>query len=268
MKLENQINFTDKGIADVRHSHYEFTFTNKLGQVKTKPRVDIPFKNLKNTRLKGLKLSLFRNGGIYFVLHYWFNRKSYKLTLGEYIPGLFGKKQVEDKPYKVTETHLNEKGHWIKKINQLFLQHYQKNICVKSRLKKNVSQLLKLCKKKKIKLFISTNKSRRNAKLLLKKLNILDYFLFVAGSETFKFKKPNPIHLKTLYKKFKIDKNQSIMIGDSKIDAECAKKNGTKFILVKNGYTNIHHNKIFSNFKVNGFREIIKIVKNIANKNS
>ena len=30
------------------------------------------------------------------------------------------------------------------------------------------------------------------------------------------------------------DKNQSIMIGDSKIDAECAKKNGTKFILVKN----------------------------------
>jgi len=156
----------------------------------------------------------------------------------------------------------------IKKINQLFLQHYQENICVKSRLKKNVSQLLKLCKKKKIKLFISTNKSGRNAKLLLKKLNILDYFLFVAGSDSFKFKKPNPIHLKTLYKKFKIDKNQSIMIGDSKIDAECAKKNGTKFILVKNGYTNIHNNKIFSNFKVNNFKEIIKIVKNLTNKNS
>ena len=66
----------------------------------------------------------------------------------------------------------------IKKINQLFLQHYQENICVKSRLKKNVSQLLKLCKRKKIKLFISTNKSERNAKLLLKKLNILDYFFF------------------------------------------------------------------------------------------
>ena len=42
----------------------------------------------------------------------------------------------------------------------------------KSRLKKNVPQLLKLCKRKKIKLFISTNKSGRNAKLLLKKLEL------------------------------------------------------------------------------------------------
>jgi len=179
------------------------------------------------------------------------------------------KKVASKGSVKMIQNVLNKSSYKsIKKINHLFLQHYQRNICVKSRLKENVPQLLKLCKGKKIKLFVSTNKSEKNAKLLLKKLDILDYFFFVAGSNTFKFIKPNPIHLKTLYKKFKIDKNQSIMIGDSKIDSECAKKNGTKFILVKNGYTNIHHNKIFSNFKVNTFKEIIQIVKSLTNKNS
>ena len=32
------------------------------------------------------------------------------MTLGEYIPGVFGKKQVEDKLYKITKTHLDDKG--------------------------------------------------------------------------------------------------------------------------------------------------------------
>ena len=114
MKQDHKINFTDKGIADVRHAHYEFTFTDKLGQIKTRSRVDIPFKNIKQTRLKGLKLRVFRNGGIYFVLQYWFGGKPKKITLGEYIPGVFGKKQVEDKLYELTDTHLNDKGHWQK----------------------------------------------------------------------------------------------------------------------------------------------------------
>ena len=99
------IYFTDKAISEVKHSKIEFIF---------KPFVDIPFKNIKHTRLKGLKLRVFRNGGVYFVLQYWFRGKPRKITLGEYIPGVFGKKEVEDKLYEITQTHLNDKGHWIK----------------------------------------------------------------------------------------------------------------------------------------------------------
>ena len=114
MKQDNRIRFTDKVIGSIRHADIIFTYTNKEGQVKTRPFIDIPFENLQHTRLKGLKIRVFRNGGIYFILQYWFAGKSKKITLGEYIPGVFGKKQVEDKLYKITETHLNEKGHWIK----------------------------------------------------------------------------------------------------------------------------------------------------------
>ena len=71
--------FTDKAISDVRHSKLEFIF---------KPFIDIPFKNIKHTRLKGLKLRVFRNGEIYFVLQYWFEGKPKKITLGEYMPGV------------------------------------------------------------------------------------------------------------------------------------------------------------------------------------
>ena len=56
MKQDNRIYFTDKAIANVKHADIIFTYTNNEGQVQTRPFIDIPFKNLKQTRLKGLKL--------------------------------------------------------------------------------------------------------------------------------------------------------------------------------------------------------------------
>ena len=95
MKQDNRIRFTDKVIGSIRHADIIFTYTNKEGQVKTRPFIDIPFENLQHTRLKGLKIRVFRNGGIYFILQYWFAGKSKKITLGEYIPGVFGKKRLK-----------------------------------------------------------------------------------------------------------------------------------------------------------------------------
>ena len=54
------IHFTDKAICEVKHSKLEFSYQDKNGQIKTRSRIDIPFKNLKQTRCKGLKLSVFR----------------------------------------------------------------------------------------------------------------------------------------------------------------------------------------------------------------
>ena len=57
------------------------------------------------------------------------------------------KKVASEGSIKMIQNFLKKKtSKLIKKINQLFLEHYQKNICVRSKLKKNVLQLLKLCK--------------------------------------------------------------------------------------------------------------------------
>ena len=71
-----KIHFTDKALTEIKHPKLEFNL---------KPFVDIPFKNLRNTRLKGLKLRVFKGsykkpGGIYFVLQYWFKSKTNRIT--------------------------------------------------------------------------------------------------------------------------------------------------------------------------------------------
>ena len=112
--MRKQIKFTDKGIANLRHSDYDFTYVGKGGSAKTRKQIEITFQDLRHTRLRGLKIRIFKNGGLHFCLSYWFNKKSKRHPLGEYIPGVFGKKEVEEKLYKLTETHLNDQGQWIK----------------------------------------------------------------------------------------------------------------------------------------------------------
>lgn len=149
----------------------------------------------------------------------------------------------------------------IKKINQLFLDHYSKNICINSFLKKDALLLLRYCKKNKINLFVSTNKSEKNAKKLLKKLKIHTYFKFIAGNDTFNYKKPNPKHLSLLQKKIPFKKKETFMIGDSDVDSKLASQFNIKFILMRNGYTALESSEILSDFKVNSFKQVLKIIK-------
>lgn len=163
---------------------------------------------------------------------------------------------------------LGKKELLAKQINDLFLNHYKKNICNQTTLKKNVVNFLKYCKRKKMKLFVSTNKNQKNAILILKKLKIYNYFDFIAGSDTFKYRKPNPLHLKMLKKKFSFKKKETIFIGDSKIDSDLAYKFKIKFILIKNGYTNLKSTEIKSNKIISNYSNIPKISKILINLSS
>lgn len=150
------------------------------------------------------------------------------------------------------------------KVNNYFLEHYKKNICNKTSLKKNVTNFLRYCKNKNIKLFISTNKNQKNAVLILKRLKIYKFFNFIAGSDTFKYQKPNPLHLSSLKKKFSLKKIETIFIGDTEIDSNLANKFNIKFILVKNGYTNLKPHQIKSDFVITNYSNISRIIKIIS----
>ena len=56
------LKFTDKALANIRHSNYEFTYIAKDGSTKTRKQIEIGFENLRHTRLKGLKIRIFSNG--------------------------------------------------------------------------------------------------------------------------------------------------------------------------------------------------------------
>ena len=142
-----------------------------------------------------------------------------------------------------------------------FINFYSKNINRESKPIKGVFEFLKWAKSMKISMGVCTNKRESLAVDLLKKLNMYNYFEYVAGADTFEFNKPDPRHLTNIVEIINGDLNKTILVGDSEVDSMTAKNAGVPFILVKDGYTEklpkeIQHDVLISDFT--NFQETIK----------
>ena len=140
-----------------------------------------------------------------------------------------------------------------KEMVKEFLDFYGKNILHESTLINGVEEFLTWSKKEKISMAVCTNKPEHLAIDLLKKININDYFEYVAGSNTFSYCKPDPRHLTSVIEVLDGDIKKTLMIGDSETDAEAAKNAGIPMILLEDGYTEkkvseIHHNHLIKDF--------------------
>ena len=149
--------------------------------------------------------------------------------------------------------HLAGKGAWImmqrsfqeeitdeklkKEMVKEFIDYYAKNIDKNSKTIEGVTDFLKWAQSKNIPMGVCTNKQERLALDLLKKLNLAEYFHYVAGSDTFDFNKPDPRHLTNVIEIIGGDVNKAIMVGDSEVDSQSAANAEIPFILVEDGYT-------------------------------
>ena len=112
-KLE-RIKFTDHSIDKIKFDDLEFSFI-KDGQTKGRDRLWISFEVGKKSSLKGLKLCIHRSTrNKYFMLQYWFDRKAKYLSIGKYIPELFGTKKCEEKVFDIVKRHTDEKVYGLK----------------------------------------------------------------------------------------------------------------------------------------------------------
>tara|TARA_B100000123_G_scaffold231895_1_gene181743 strand:- start:45 stop:728 length:684 start_codon:yes stop_codon:yes gene_type:complete len=141
-----------------------------------------------------------------------------------------------------------------------FINYYGKNIYIKSTLIKGVKNFLIWCKKEKISMAVCTNKTDYLAVDLLKKIEIYDFFEYVAGYNTFDYCKPDPRHLTNVIEILDGDINRSIMIGDSESDANAAKSARLPMILLEDGYTEKKITEIYHNHIIKDFVGIEKIV--------
>ena len=92
MKLE----LNDRAIEKIKIADFEFTYIND-NKTKSRDRIHIPFKVAKKSTLKGLNLIVHKSTSRKnFCLKYWFKGKSKVLTLGKFVPGIYGIKQVEE----------------------------------------------------------------------------------------------------------------------------------------------------------------------------
>ena len=146
-----------------------------------------------------------------------------------------------------------------------FISFYGKNIVKDSKLIKGVLEFLKWAKSKNISMGVCTNKQEHLAINLLKKIEIYDYFEYVAGGNTFEYCKPDPRHLTSIIEIMNGDIKKSLMVGDSENDADAAKSAGIPMILVEDGYTDKKIEQIYHNYLIKDFIGIEKIVSKYIN---
>ncbi len=148
-----------------------------------------------------------------------------------------------------------------KEMTKEFVDFYSKNIDKGSKPINGVMEFLKWAKAKNISMAVCTNKQEHLAVDLLKKLNMYEYFEYVAGSDTFSFNKPDPRHLTDVVEIVQGNIKKTIMVGDSEVDGISAENAKIPFVLVKDGYTEkstkeIKHNELIEDFK--NFDKIIE----------
>ena len=146
-----------------------------------------------------------------------------------------------------------------------FINYYEKNIVVKSKLVTGVYEFLKWAKSMNISMGVCTNKQEHLAVDLLKKIKIYEFFEYVAGRNTFEYCKPDPRHLTNIIEIMNGNVKKSLMIGDSENDADTAKLAGVPMILLENGYTDKKTEQIYHDHLVKDFVGIEKIVINYLN---
>ena len=149
-----------------------------------------------------------------------------------------------------------------KEMVKEFIDYYAKNIDKGSKPIKGVVNFLEWAKSNQRLMGVCTNKQERLATDLLKKINLSQYFEYIAGCDTFEFNKPDPRHLTNVIEIIGGSVNKSIMVGDSEVDSQSAQNAKIPFILVEEGYTEKNVSEIPHKTLIKNFLNFESIVKN------
>jgi len=120
-----------------------------------------------------------------------------------------------------------------------FLLYYEEHIADHSRPFPGLQHALARLAHEGAILAVCTNKMERYAVKLLDALKLSDHFAFIAGSDTFAFKKPDPRHLVGTIERAGGNAECAILVGDSETDVITAKAAEIPVIAVSFGYTDI-----------------------------
>lgn len=128
---------------------------------------------------------------------------------------------------------LQEQQH---QLLQAFLNHYEKHVCVESRIYDGVEAFIQSCQDSNLKLACITNKPYQPAHDLLQALDLLSPFQLLLGGDSVTHKKPHPESLQHALQYFELKPHQALMIGDSRNDVEAAHAAGMQCFALNYGY--------------------------------
>lgn len=221
---ENTVSFTrmDKGTAQ------DYALLEKLEKayIKTLPeRILTALENLEDTlggyqvtRLEHSLQTATRAPDLMSAHNYVMKKYGYEEKPLESIRHLAGRgaaamliQSIDSNGDLIKKTPIDSETH--KEMTNDFINYYRKNISGHSTIRKNVISLLEWCKKTEIICAVCTNKREDLAIKLLKEINLYKYFDFIAGADTFEYRKPDPRHLTNILDILGIEKKNTIMLG-------------------------------------------------------
>ena len=113
---------------------------------------------------------------------------------------------------------------------------------------------------------VVSNKRELFSKQILAGLGILKYFDVVLGSDSVPEKKPSPVPVLQLLKRFGASVNEAVMIGDSNYDIEAGRGAGVTTIAVTYGFRSREILKD-ADFMIDGFDELLKVLSGFDKSN-
>ncbi len=124
----------------------------------------------------------------------------------------------------------------LKEAYEIFKKHYRTHCVDFTRPYPGTFELLENLKERRVKMGVVSNKPQEFTDLILKKLDLWDFFEVSFGPEATVNKKPHPEPLLTALERMKAKPSEGVMIGDSVVDIEAARAAKMLVGVVSHGY--------------------------------
>jgi phosphoglycolate phosphatase len=145
-----------------------------------------------------------------------------------------------------------------------FMRHYESGATTLTTAFPGAAEALRALRDDGIPLAVCTNKPARISAEILGRLGLAAHFERVMGGDSLPFRKPDPRVLLALVEAFAVRPEDSLLVGDSEIDAATARAAGVPFVLMKHGYRRGPAEEIPCLAALDGFGELPPLVRAMA----
>lgn len=119
---------------------------------------------------------------------------------------------------------------------EFFLEYYRDHPLDFTTLYPGVKESLQRLSAAGKRMAVLTNKPVRISRVILEGLGVQSYFFQVYGGNSFEFKKPHPAGAQALMREAGVDRDATLMVGDSRVDVETALNAGIRCCGVTYGF--------------------------------
>ena len=119
---------------------------------------------------------------------------------------------------------------------EFFLENYREHALDCTTLYPGVKESLERLQAAGKRMAVLTNKPVRMSNAIVEGLGVAGHFFQVYGGNSFDFKKPHPIGVETLMRQTGVDRERTVMVGDSAVDVNTAINAGVRSCGVTYGF--------------------------------